>query len=322
MADRAVGHRQPQGAGGEPQKRSIFNRRTFAQAALGTAAAAGAAYLTGWSAVRHAEHDDHKDTELTQHVVAKKIGAAIPRDPAAAEWKDVAAVEMPLMQQFMVAPRLQPDGLIPNATLKVMHNGSEIGFLVSWGDLGSNDLEVVGRFRDSVAVQLPVDPSGQIGVVMGQPGRPVHILHWRASWQRTVQKGPRTVKDMYPNAVNDFPPETLLKASPEVAKQWYPALLAGNSMAQRERKSPVEELVAEGYGTITSHAEQRADGSGVNTAGRWNVVLVMPMSGNQQQPVLKPGSSTRVAIAVWDGGKGDRGARKQFAGWVGLELPS
>lgn len=316
MTERAVGKQDV--PGGEPRPRSLFNRRTFATAALGAAAAAGAAGLTGWSAQRHNEHGHDPALPLSTTIAAPRIQGAVPRDPLAAGWKELPAVPLQLMQQFMVAPRLQPEGLIPQATLKAMHNGQEIGFLVSWGDLNPNDLEVAGRFRDSVAVQLPLDPADLTSTVMGQPGRPVHILHWRASWQRTVQKGPRTIQDIYPNAVNDFPPEKLL--GEDKAKPYYPAIFAGNPLATRERKSAVEELVAQGYGTITSHEQQRAEGTGVNTAGRWEVTLVMPMNGGTRSPVLRPGESTRVALAIWDGGKGDRGARKQFANWAALEL--
>lgn len=316
MTDRAVGKRQiPES---EPRAKSRLNRRTFASAAIGAAAAAGAAGLTGWSAQRHNEHGHDPALQLTHRIVAPRIEGAVPRDPTAAAWQSAEAAALPLLQQYMVAPRLQPEGLIPLANLKAMHNGREIAFLVSWGDTSTSDLEAAGRFRDSVAVQLPLDPEDLTSTVMGQPGRPVHILHWRASWQRTVQKGPRTIQDIYPNAVNDFPPEKLL--GEDGARPFYPAVFAGNALAQRERKSAVEELVAVGYGTITPHEQQRAEGTGVYTGGRWEVTLVMPMAGGVRLPVLRAGVSTRVAVAIWDGGKGDRGARKQFANWSALEL--
>jgi DMSO reductase family type II enzyme heme b subunit len=290
----------------------------FAQAALGAAAAAGAAGLTAWSARRHEEYGERTAADFTQRVVAARISGAVPRDPLAAVWRERPGIDMPLVQQYMVAPRLQPEGLIPLATLRALHNGTEIGFHVSWADSKVDDIEAVARFRDSVAVQVPVDPTGPITVVMGQPGRPVHILHWRASWERTVKEGPRTVKDRYPNAVNDRTPEEHLGA--EQARAYYPALVAGNPMALRERTSPVEELIAQGYGTITSQAEQRASGRGVHTTMGWQVVVVMPMAGGENQPTLRPGGLSAVAVAVWDGAKGDRGARKQFANWAGLEL--
>jgi DMSO reductase family type II enzyme heme b subunit len=290
----------------------------FAQAALGTAAVAGAAGLAAWSARRHEEYGEREAAALSQRVVAARTSEALPRDPLAAVWRSQPSINMPLLQQYMVAPRLQPEGMIPQVTLRAMHNGREIGFHVIWNDAKVDEIEGVARFRDSLAVQVPVNAGGPITVVMGQPGRPVHILHWRASWQRTVQNGPPSVRDLHPYAVNDRTPEEHMGA--EQARAFYPALVAGNPLALRERTTPVEELIAEGYGTITSQGEQRADGHGMHTGRGWEVVIVMPMAGGENQPTLLPGGLTAVAVAVWDGAKGDRGARKQFANWAGLEL--
>ncbi|MFN8559530.1 MAG: ethylbenzene dehydrogenase-related protein, partial [Dehalococcoidia bacterium] len=217
-------------------ERSPLNRRTFTQAAIGVAAVAGAAGLAGWSAVRHAEHGHFEPAQTTRRILAARVADAVPRDPAAPAWKAIEALDVPLVQQYMVAPRLQPEGMIPKLTLRTMHNGREIGFHVSWGDSNSSDVEAVARFRDSVAVQLPVDPDAPVGVVMGQPGRPVHLLHWRASWQRTVKNGPRTVRDAFPRVINDIAPDNIMK--PEQARAYYPALMVGNTMAARQRTSP------------------------------------------------------------------------------------
>ena len=303
------------GSGGGPPQ---LNRRTLGQAALGAAAVAGAAGMTAWSAKRHAEHGERPAADISQRVTATKVQGAIPRDPLAPAWRSRPSISLPLVQQYMVAPRLRPEGLITSANMRALHNGTEIGFHVSWKDAKSDDIEAVARFRDSVAVQIPVDATGPVTVVMGQEGRPAHLLHWRASWQRVITDGPRAVRDVYPNAVNDRTPEEHMGA--EKARAYYPALVAGNPMAQREHRSPVEELIAVGYGTITSQSEQRADGKGVHTSEGWEVVLVMPMAGGHNQPTLRPGDIAAVAVAVWDGGKGDRGARKQFANWVGLEV--
>jgi hypothetical protein len=318
MDDATIVEPEPQPSEPRPKAQSIVNRRTLAQGAIGAVAAAGAAGLTAWSAVRHAEYGHRPPADLSRRIVAPRVADAVPRDPAAAAWRSAPALTVPLMQQYMVAPRLEPEGMIPSLVLRTLHNGREIGFLVSWSDTSRSDLEVMARFRDSVAVQLPVDPDGPVGVVMGQPGRPVHLLHWRASWQRNVANGARAVRDAFPNVVNDVAPEDVLK--PDQARAFYPALMVGNALAARQHTSPVEELVAEGYGTITSQAQQRAEGRGVFTNGRWDVAIVVPMAGGENQANLHPGDTSRVALAVWEGAKGDRGARKQWADWIALEL--
>lgn len=316
MTERRQGSGQPGQAG---RNRPLLSRRTFTQAAIGVAAVAGAAGMTAWSAERHEEHGEREPAEITKRVTAHRVSGAVPRDPTVDAWQKITALQVPLMQQYMVAPRLGPEGLISTIGLRAMHNGTEVGFHVSWGDDVQDDLEAMAHFRDSVAVQLPIDPGGPTVVVMGQPGRRVHLLHWRASWQRNVRSGPRMLRDAFPFAVSDFAPEDIMSA--EQARAFYPAVVAGNSLATRERTTPVEELVAQGYGTITSHEKQRAEGSGINTDGRWQVAMVIPMTGSDENQVtLRAGDSTLVALAVWNGAKGDRGARKQFANWIGLEL--
>lgn len=298
--------------------RAGMGRRVFTQGAIGVAAVGIAATLTGWSAARHYDESEEAEPEFSRQVLAKRVSDPLPRDPGAAAWKAIEGVPISLEPQRMIEPRLERDSPLVLVELRTMHNGKEIGFHVTWEDPGRSDLEVAGLFRDSVAVQLPVKAEGPAFAVMGQPGRPVHLLHWRASWQRAMEQGTGTIRDAFPNAVSDVSPEDVMKA--EQAQKFYPAQMAGNAMALRERISAVEELVAEGFGTITSQAEQRAEGKGVFSGNRWEVVMVMPMAGKENQASLKPGDHTSVAVAVWNGGKGDRGARKQFAYWSGLEL--
>lgn len=317
MTEGTTRSRGPGSGGGEPA-RSPMNRRTFAQATMGVAAVGVAATLTGWSAARHLDEGEREPSHFSRRIVAKKVGDALPRDPVAPIWASLTPVAIPLQQQKMVEPNLKLEGMITRAELRTMHNGSEIAFHVTWEDPNQSDIEVASRFRDSLAVQLPVAKDGPVGLVMGQPGRPVHLMHWRASWQRAIEKGTGTVKDAFPNAVSDVSPEDVMKA--DQAKGYYPAQAVGNQMALRERKSPIEELVAEGFGTITSQAEQRAEGGGAFAGSKWQVVIVIPMRGKENQASLKAGDATAVAIAIWNGGKGDRGARKQFGDWTGLEL--
>jgi DMSO reductase family type II enzyme heme b subunit len=295
-----------------------MNRRTFAQATVGVAAVGIAASLTGWSAARHYDHGERAPSYTSRRVAARRIAGEIPMDPGDPAWQGLPPVDVPLIQQYMIEPRLGPEGLITNIALRAMHNGTDIGFQVSWEDPRNDDIEAAAHFRDSVAIQLPVDTGRPVLAVMGQPGRAVHILHWRASWQRAIESGSHTVRDAFPNAVSDLSPEDVLDGAH--ASAYYPALSAGNAMAIRERTSPVEELVAEGYGTITTHSEQRARGHGVHSGGRWQVVVALPLAGGTNKPTLRPGGETLVALAVWNGAKGDRGARKQFADWTTLEL--
>jgi DMSO reductase family type II enzyme heme b subunit len=79
-------------------------------------------------------------------------------------------------------------------------------------------------------------------------------------------------------------------------------------------------MVAEGFGTVTVLPEQHARGRGVHDGGRWQVSLGFPMARGVSGVAMEVGSRWPVAFAVWLGNAGNRGARKQFADWIDLEL--
>lgn len=105
------------------------------------------------------------------------------------------------------------------------------------------------------------------------------------------------------------------------AKNWYPGWAVGNPLSQRDKRSPVEELVAVGFGTLTTHKEQEAIGKGVHDGRRWRVVIARPMKGaGTNKAEVVPGQTRQVAFAVWNGSAGQRGSRKQYALWVSMEV--
>jgi hypothetical protein len=83
--------------------------------------------------------------------------------------------------------------------------------------------------------------------------------------------------------------------------------------------SPVEELVAEGFGTLTTQKVQNSFGKGVYENGKWNVVIMRPMlTGDMTDKQFKPGEKTNVAFAIWDGGNREVNGRKAVALWHDL----
>ena len=94
---------------------------------------------------------------------------------------------------------------------------------------------------------------------------------------------------------------------------------AGNPVSQFERKTPIEELVAEGFGTLTTQAESVTTGRGVHADGAWHVVFTRPLrtaDGNDYQ-FAGPGA---FALSVWDGGQGNVGGRKHWSTWSEFEV--
>jgi DMSO reductase family type II enzyme heme b subunit len=82
---------------------------------------------------------------------------------------------------------------------------------------------------------------------------------------------------------------------------------------QGPRQQPVEDLIAEGPGTLTPNPQSFSKGKGIRTAKGWAVVISRPLPEGFSKE--KP---TQIAFAVWEGSKGETGARKMRTGWVNL----
>ena len=88
------------------------------------------------------------------------------------------------------------------------------------------------------------------------------------------------------------------------------------------RHSSVEDLNAEGFGTLTTQASQDVSGYGAHGNNSWSVVLVRSTAtkdGNDTQ-FNAFGGSVPIAFAVWDGGNGERNGMKGRSTWHWLSL--
>lgn len=255
----------------------------------------------------------------TPEVVALRT-ATLPERPDDAAWNNVPEHIAPLLLQDLVEPRLMTAST-PEVRVRALTNGAEIAFRIEWIDAEVNDLPGAGRFPDGCAVQLPqttevTAPDPQ----MGMTGRGVHITYWRADWQASVNGRGDSIKDLYPNATVDHYPfdapslEAGSAAHTDMARRYSPAEAVGNRRGGA-RTTAVEDLVAEGPGTITPAASTTSRGQGQRTAQGWSVVITRPVPEG-----LSPTVRTLVAFAVWQGSAAEAGARKMRSAWVGLAM--
>ncbi|MEW6749695.1 MAG: ethylbenzene dehydrogenase-related protein [Candidatus Latescibacterota bacterium] len=256
--------------------------------------------------------------QTTPDVVLVESGkiAADPADPA---WQQAPRHVAPLLPQDLVEPR-QLQTTTAQVTVQGMTDGEAAAFRLSWSDDAVDDVPGPARFADACAVQLPRQPGPDLPAPqMGEGGRPVEIVLWRATWQAVVDGRAREeIADLYPRAAIDHYPfraPALQEGSPEqqeMARRYAPARALGNPMAG-PRQRPVETLVALGPGTLTPDPSLAADGRGVYDVGQqaWSVVLVRPLGEE-----LRSTGRTQAAFAVWQGSRGETGARKMRTGWV------
>lgn len=242
-------------------------------------------------------------------------------DPLDAAWQDAKPLRVAVFPQQITVPTLAQAG-IDSIDVRALYSAEELGFLVQWRDELENTEDSLARFHDAVAVQLPAalakDPPP---FTMGGPGQPVHILQWRASWQADIDRGgayEERVAAIHPRIVRDVPPEAVLP--PEVAELWSPGLALANPVSVVQPRSPVDELVAEGFGSATSLAQSRARGRGERRDGSLLVALGVPRERSPAGERLSAGSVWPVGFAVWLGSMDNRGGRKHWSNWVSVSL--
>jgi len=218
-------------------------------------------------------------------------------------------------------PRLSEKG-VEALRLRALHDGTRVAFHLSWENDTAEELVDVDRSTDAVALQLPA--TGADGPIpdsmMGEEGRPVSIHLWRYSWQRRLQGHPFGIDALYPNAaVDHYPPEGARDeaARSELERLYDPPAAVGNPLARARPPSAVEDLRAEGFGTLSHTEKQSSTGVGRHADGRWSVVITRPLDlapGSTGR--LRPGEETYVAVAVWDGAGNHSGSRKMRSVWV------
>lgn len=255
----------------------------------------------------------------TPDVVAT-VAPAVPETPGDAAWDAAPEHVERLLLQDLVEPRLMAASTA-EVRVRAIASPTEVAFRLEWNDASLDDLPGNGRFVDGCAVQVPAaaDPSAP-DPQMGQLGKGVQIVYWRADWQATVDGRGTAIQDLYPNATVDHYPfeapslEQGSDAQRQMASRYAPAEAAGNRRGG-SRTSAVEDLMAEGPGSLSPAASHTARGTGTRTPHGWSVVIVRPTPNG-----LSPSGRTQVAVAIWEGSAKEAGARKMRSGWVGLRL--
>jgi mono/diheme cytochrome c family protein len=230
-------------------------------------------------------------------------------------WKQSPATVVPLR------PLWARDSWVDSVKVQTAIGPKMIAFRFEWRDTGGND-EVIGPrdFRDGVAMQyIPQgEPSDYVGIPfigMGDDKDAVAIWHWKADWQTDIKGGFRDVVQKYGVTMDPMSQPIDLTSD----KIYLPGLAAANPLSTRQRSTPVEALVAQGFGTLTSLpvADQTVEGHGVWRNGVWVVVMRQALDS---APALRQKKTLPVAIAAWDGSAGDRNGQKSVSQWMELKI--
>lgn len=256
---------------------------------------------------------------------------SVPTVPFDSRWKNVEPTTIPLMLLW------QRGEVTENISVRAIHNGKDIAIMLSWADSETSNRIVRHQdYTDAVAVQFSLS-SPAPNFPMGEKDKPVNIWYWAADRQLNLARF-QDMEDVYPGMVGD---DYLFAANyypKSVDKPWHtpqvrgpghdPVFITGfgadNIVSDVAPASPVEDLNAEGFGTLTAQPleEQNVNGQGVWGGGEWRVVFTRPLkSANAFDVGFRPGRKTPIAFAVWDGSRKDRDGQKAVTTWYTLELP-
>ena len=247
-------------------------------------------------------------------IVQVRAAASIPRDdPFATFWNDIPPVEVALSTQNLTRP--MGGGTVAAIQLRAVHDGKRLYILSEWSD-DTQDVAVdtTTSFTDAAAVEfLSAGASRLPSFCMGDPGAGVNIWHWKADWQQEIDAGVDPGRIGYANMQVDQYPQ-------EGDPLFQTGLAAGNPLSALEHESPVENLVAAQYGTLTHADLQDVGGIGRWKDGRWRVLFVRSLESDEGSPAFAPGGKTNAAFAVWDGSDGQRDGMKSVSQFVDLEI--
>jgi len=274
------------------------------------------------------EHETGAPTKLTGEIRVTTVGDAPVSDPMSPAWNGATETSVSMLPQTVAYPNLIKQS-IKELRVRTLSDARFLAVRLEWDDPTLDEKLEVDKFTDGVAVEIPLGDPDKTNPMMGDAQNPVYICHWKAAWQRDVDRGRADVQDYHPGYVSDRPPFVSggypypvdEAFQTDNARRYLPGTAAGNPVSKIFRKWPVEELQAEGFGSLADHTYQDAQGKGVWKDGKWTVVLALPrQSPDRANPMLAAGKAM-MGFAVWDGSNQNVGGRKHWAPFVKVVLP-
>ena len=224
------------------------------------------------------------------------VQGELPNAADDAAWQKVPPISIPLSGQVITRP-VWPEPTVRALTVRSIHNGTDIAFLLEWQDNTKNDRLTPGTFRDGAAIGLPLGDAPAF-FCMGQLDHYINIWHWKADWQSDIDRRAARTSEKKEGGVRTF----------EVIPR---------------RASSVEDLIGGGFSTLTTKEKQgRVQGQAFWKDGVWHVVMRRPLQSDEQENEAKlvPGRVQAISFSVWNGENKERNGQKAVAPWFHLRL--
>jgi mono/diheme cytochrome c family protein len=250
----------------------------------------------------------------------------LPDHPASGAWRLTPPVNLHLMPLWWRSDRPE------EVTVRALHDGKDLAVLLVWTDDSHDHTAMRPQdFRDAAAVQFSLSKDPPF-FAMGEKSKFVNIWMWKSEVQADIELPFHDLETVYPNlGIDSYP--NLMRSPVEQPhrhaltlqsdKTFVTGWGAGNIVSDPQRKSPAEDLTAQGFGTLRARPliDQKIDAKGVYAAGSYRVMLRRSLkpAGKGAVP-LRPGMTVPVAFAVWNGSAGDRDGKKSVTIWQELKI--
>jgi DMSO reductase family type II enzyme heme b subunit len=234
-------------------------------------------------------------------MVVKYLAENFLLDPSAKVYEPLKATEIPLFPQLLIKPFGADQK--PPIRVKAAHNGKEIIFLVEWEDKTENrgGVREPDKFSDACGVMFPrgeINDANAAALMMGFLV-PVEIWHWKSDRDQVYLQRHKAPKE--------HPEQNIIFYSHD--KKMLQALKGVDL--------PTESIQSKGPGTLETKQSQLVLAKGVNTPGKWQIIFKRALhTGSNDDFNFQKGTVTRMAFAVWDGAKQERGSQKSISDWV------
>lgn len=279
-------------------------------------------YVRSLSSDKQRERVEMKKFEI----VATRV-KNLPDHPDSGIWRLTPPVNLHLMPLWWRSDRPE------EVTVRALHDGKEIALLLVWADETNDHTALRPQdFRDAAAIEFSLTAKPPF-FAMGEAGKLVNIWMWKSERQADLEPAYQDLENVYPNIGIDSYPNLLkspveqphrhaltLNSDPNFVTGWG----AGNIVSDPKRKSPAEDLTAQGFGTLRARPriDQRVDAKGVYGAGSYRVMFRRRLrpSGSKGAVMLRRGRTVPIAFAVWNGSAGDRDGKKSVTIWQDLKI--
>lgn len=246
------------------------------------------------------------EIDLKVHAVDQEIDL----DPLNPLWQ-----EAPVQEVHTIALSAR-DNPVNRIRFQSLINDEAIAFRLEWDDAQADRSSSRHQdFKDAVAMEfalgdvlLHTHGHNEPFFGMGNRGKVVNIWQWRADWQAEIE-----TKEKLEYATEGLDLDTMIfggEVNPVDALNPF-------------RDVPVEELNAEGFGTLTPQprTKQNILGKGIWKDGKWSVVFYRTIDSlNKWDIKFMEGRPVLVSFAIWDGAHEDRNGRKVVSMWQRLHV--